>query len=398
MDKLIQKHMKINYRMTVSLLFLIFMFSNVEAQKPDRAILFLIDGLHWKAPGSLNMPVFNSLVREGVYVQKSYVIIPHHPTVGDYGKFNTSSFPNPMIQSGTIFIKPENRMIQEMISPQHQTAFLANDVAYRTIARGSTTCILDTTLSDDQIIEMAIDILEEQDPRFMRIHLQTPGNMGFLVSNSSPEKEYYRNIFGKGSPYISSVEHADKLLGRMISYLKGSGKWDKTILMVSSDHGQSIVGWHPPFEEDGWIVPLVVTGPGIAGNRRLPYFEITDIAPTIAWLLGVQLPNVNGGEGRAVKEIMENVNAENYMPVTYIKTINQQIKEYNYLKAKLLIGADKMSYNLNIYAALENEDLTPEPFYHQDRITDWYKAGSKEHLIEANEKILKLLRNEPGIK
>ncbi|NTV84296.1 MAG: sulfatase-like hydrolase/transferase, partial [Bacteroidales bacterium] len=313
--------MKAINRVILLILFVMGINSIVKAQKPDRVILLVIDGLHWEAPERLNMPVFNSLVKEGVYIQKSYVIIPHHPTIGDYGKYNTSSFPNPMIQGGTIFIKPENKMIQEMISPQNPTAFLANDVAYRTIARGATTTILDTSLSDDQIITLSIEVLKNQDPRFMRIHMQTPGNMGFLVSNSGPEKEYYRNIFGKGSPYIVSVEHADKLLGQLITYLKGSEKWERTILIVTGDHGQSIIGWHPPFEEDGWVTPLVITGPGIAKGRQLPYFEIIDIAPTIAWLLGVQIPNVNGGEGRIVKEILEGIKSENYIPSSFIRTI-----------------------------------------------------------------------------
>ncbi|HBG57166.1 MAG TPA: hypothetical protein DDX07_04040, partial [Porphyromonadaceae bacterium] len=46
----------------------------------------------------------------------------------------------------------------------------------------------------------------------------------------------------------------------------------------------------------------------------------------------------------------------------------------------------------NVVASLENQNLTPEPFYHQDRIMEWHNAGSAEHLIEANELILNRMR------
>ena len=359
-----------------------------SAEKPARVILFMIDGLHWKAPEKLNMPVLNALIQEGTYIQKSYMIIPHHPTIGDYSKFNSCSFPNPMLHEGTIFIRPENKMIQEKISPKAQTAFIVNTSAYRSVGRGFSTCIMDESLTDAQVVGQAMDLLKSQDVRFMRIHLQTSGIMGETVAMHSAGKPYSKNIFGSGSPYIDAIENADKLLGQFIDYLKKSGKWENTVLIVTSDHGQSNVGWHPMLDEDSWSTPMVFAGNGIARGRKLSYFEHTDLAPTIAWLLGVNAPNNDGGAGKPVKEIMAECDASHYNPPMYIKTINQQIKSYSILNARMVLAAEKDNYISNIIASLANENLTPEPFYHQDRITDWYKAGSIEHLIEANQKIL----------
>src|SRR5690606_978256 len=92
--------------------------SDVMGQDVDRVVLFMIDGLHWEAPSKIEMPVFNSLIPSGTYINKSYMIIPHHPTIGDYSKYNSCSFPNPMLHAGTAFIKPENKFIQEVISPE----------------------------------------------------------------------------------------------------------------------------------------------------------------------------------------------------------------------------------------------------------------------------------------
>jgi hypothetical protein len=77
-----------------------------------------------------------------------------------------------------------------------------------------------------------------------------------------------------------------------------------------------------------------------------------------------------------------------------IKTLNEQIKEFNFLKADMIIASKDDTYFSITIALLENESTTHEPFYHQDRITDWYKAGTTAHMIEANEKILRQMRQE----
>ena len=369
------------------ILFLIILHMNLlsqTTQEPPLVILYMIDGLHWEAPEKLDMPILNSLIKEGTYIQKSYVIVPHHPTIGDYSKYNSCSFPNPMLHQGTIFLKPENKMIQETISPKYTTAFVVNTTAYRSVSRGFTISIMDPSLTDDQVVDQSIRLLENQDINFIRIHLQTPGNMGVSVYSTDPDKPYYRNIWSKESPYAASIENADKLLGQIISYLQGSVKWENTILIVTSDHGQSDFGWHSLFDEDSWVTPMVFTGPGIARDRELSYFEHTDLAPTIAWILGVDAPNTDGGAGKAVKEIMKDIDATYYNPPMFIKTINQQIKLYNILHSRMILAIEKEGYFSNIVAFMERE-----PFYHQDRISDWHKAGSTENLIKVNADILK---------
>ena len=362
---------------------------------PKRVILFMIDGLHTEAPSKLNMSVFNSLIKEGTYIEKSYMLLPHHTTVGDYSEYNSCSFPNPVLHEGTVFLRPENRYLQEVFSPARQTVFVVNTAAYRSISRGFTTSVMDPSLTDKQVVEQAKNLLKEQDPVFMRVHLQTPGDNGSsLFFSATPDKPYYRDIFGKDSPYVEAVEEADRLLGQFISFLKEQGKWESTVLIVTSDHGQSKIGWHPLFDEDSWTTPLVFVGPGIAKGRVLPYFEHTDLALTIVMLLDCKAPNNDGGSGNAVEAIMQDQDSRQYHPVEYVKTLNQQIKEFNILRARMIIASQTDIYFSNRIAALENENLTPEPFYHQDRITDWYKAGSIEHLTEANEKILQQMRKE----
>jgi hypothetical protein len=379
-------------KIIIVLMIVVTIAADMIAADTTRVILFTIDGLHWRAPEKLKMPLFNALKEEGTFIRKSYMIIPHHPTVGDYSKYNSCSFPNPMLHQGSLFVSPDKKMVQEVVAIQHQTAFVVNTPAYRSVARGFTTAIMDPSLSDNEVVDNAIMLLEKQDLRFMRVHLQSPGTMGESVALHSADKSYSNNIWATGSPYVDAIENADKLLNRFVDYLKASGKWEHTILIVTSDHGQSNNGWHPMLDENSWTTPLLFVGKGIAQQRELPYFEHTDLAPTIMWLLGFQPEERGGGDGVIIKEIKEQYDSEGFEHPMYIKQINQQIKEYSILLAKMTLASENNFALANMIASLENQNLTPEPFYHQDRIMEWYKAESAAHMIEANELILSRMR------
>ncbi|MDD2436294.1 MAG: sulfatase-like hydrolase/transferase [Massilibacteroides sp.] len=357
-----------------------------------RVVLFMIDGFSWEAPTKANMKVFNSLIKEGTYVQKSYVILPHHPTVGDYSLYNSCSFPNPVLHQGTLFLSPKNKMIQELFSPKQQTALIVNTVDYRTIGRGFSTAVLDDTFSDEDVVDCAIRVLQDQQPVFMRVHLQRTGQRGYAISQSTSDIPYCRNIFYPNSPYIQCIDSADVQLGRFIDFLKKSKMFDDTVVIITSDHGQSKIGWHPLFDEDSWCTPILFLGAGIAKGRELPYFEQTDIAPTIAGLLGKIGPSDNGAAGVFVKSMLKSEDPASFHSPRYLKRLNEQIKEYNFLRAEMILRSKTNSYYGNVVALLENRTFN-EPFYHQDRVTDWYKAGTIKHMIEVNEQMLEKMRN-----
>lgn len=361
---------------------------NELIERPKRVIEFIIDGLHWNAPEKLQMPVFHALMACGTYIPRSFMIVPHHPTVGDYGKIHTSSFPNPVLQEGTLFISPENKMLQELFPPASITAFIANTKAYVSVSRGFSINIHNPHLTDAEVVRDSIALLNQYDVGYFRIHLQTPGNEGRYLSYTSPDKPYYRNIWGDQSPYVQAIEAADALLGALIADLKKTGKWESTLLVVTSDHGQSGKGWHPMIDEDSVVTPLLFLGPMIAQNRQLDYFEHTDITPTIAGLMGIEKPTANGGTGRFIDEVLATMEAGAGTHPRFIQTINQQLNTYNALRARIMIAGETDSYFSSLISYLENELLTPEPFYHQDRFLEWHKSGSTQHLIDVNNKIL----------
>jgi arylsulfatase A len=95
----------------------------------------------------------------------------------------------------------------------------------------------------------------------------------------------------------------DKQLGEFVKYLKDKGVWDNTILIFASDNGTStrIVSktsdghrYHGGKGEPTYLgthVPMIITwGDRLAGKKAGHLADLTDILPTIADIVGVEIP------------------------------------------------------------------------------------------------------------
>jgi len=96
--------------------------------------------------------------------------------------------------------------------------------------------------------------------------------------------------------YYAIITHMDAQVGRILDALEKSGKADNTYIFFSADHGLS-VGHHGLFGKQNLFdhsvrVPLMVTGPGIAGGKMLhtPVY-LQDIMPSTLELAGVPQPD-----------------------------------------------------------------------------------------------------------
>jgi arylsulfatase A-like enzyme len=95
--------------------------------------------------------------------------------------------------------------------------------------------------------------------------------------------------------YDSNVSYQDEVLGKLIAKLEEAGIWDKTMLIVTADHGDEQwedgrVG-HGASSRDMLVhVPLLIHYPPMVQAGKITEgSEIIDIVPTIADALGVQM-------------------------------------------------------------------------------------------------------------
>ncbi|MGD0879980.1 MAG: sulfatase-like hydrolase/transferase [Acidimicrobiales bacterium] len=97
--------------------------------------------------------------------------------------------------------------------------------------------------------------------------------------------------------YFGMVSEVDHQLGRVVAHLSASGQLDETVVVVTADHGEQL-GDHGlvqklGFFEESYRIPCIVRHPGHAGSAGrvvAEYTEGVDLLPTVAHLLGLDVP------------------------------------------------------------------------------------------------------------
>ncbi len=96
--------------------------------------------------------------------------------------------------------------------------------------------------------------------------------------------------------YLAGVEQADADIGRLLAQLEGLGVLDDTLVVLTSDHGESL-GEHGLWEhnwmyQDNLLIPLVLRWPAkVPGGQRVPErVELSDVLPTLLGLMGLAAP------------------------------------------------------------------------------------------------------------
>ncbi|MDX1617519.1 MAG: sulfatase-like hydrolase/transferase [Balneolaceae bacterium] len=378
------------YTLILSTFLISLAFQNSSAQDaPQRAILLIIDGLHVDAPEKLEMPNYNQLASQGTLIEKTCGIMPYHPTHGEYASIHTSSYPNPVMMAGTVFLKPGQDFMQHSFET---SAFIANTTSYRSISGGYEYAIQKSG-TDAFAVDQAVDILENHDPAFMRVHMQSAGGAGFQSFSDEEGQPYKYAIWHEDSPYVQAIEEADRQLGRFISELKKIGKWKGTLLVVTADHGQTKTGWHPILPEESWLFPTLFHGPRVKENHTMEWADQIDLVPTIAHMMEVDAPNSDGGSGRILHNLIRSGKDGSTLDSRLLK-LNRVLARYIKAEAELLSHASEYPYLNSLVMILERE------FYGLNRILDWSDFRSIEALIENNEQVVTEMEqklNEMGI-
>jgi arylsulfatase A-like enzyme len=97
--------------------------------------------------------------------------------------------------------------------------------------------------------------------------------------------------------YFGMISHVDTELGRLFDHLRASGRWDRTVVIVTADHGEQL-GDHGLIQKAGFYEPSYhivgfVRDPrhaATAGRVVDAPTENVDILPTICDVIGVPIP------------------------------------------------------------------------------------------------------------
>ncbi len=175
--------------------------------------------------------------------------------------------------------------------------------------------------------------------------------------------------------YDAQIRQLDTDLARLFSALRGRGLMDKTLLIITSDHGEEFME-HRGVEhfstayQETIRIPLLMRGPGIPQGLRVSApVSIVDIVPTALAAVGVEAPKGlegldlaplwSAGETRLYRDrhlfteaaggISKNYRAGEYHPI--YRSVRQG-------RHKLIVESKKSAHALY--------DLTTDPFEQED--------------------------------
>ena len=144
---------------------------------------------------------------------------------------------------------------------------------------------------------------------FLFLHLNEPHS-----PYNPPER------FSQYPPYDGEIAYADEIVGRLIHYLKTHQLYDRSTIVLLSDHGEGL-GDHGEQEHGLFVydqairVPLIIKQESNAGaGRRIPdVVQHVDMVPTILDLVKAPLPE--NLSGRSLKPLLEGTGRLQARPV-----------------------------------------------------------------------------------
>ena len=147
--------------------------------------------------------------------------------------------------------------------------------------------------SGEQVVDDALAWLTrlENRPFFAWIHLYDAH-----APYALPEP--YRTRY-EDAPYLGALAVLDAQVGRLVRALEGRHLLDRTLLVVASDHGESL-GEHGEdshgifLYESTLHVPLIMRVPGLPPHRVADVSRLADVMPTVLDLLHVRAPKMDG--------------------------------------------------------------------------------------------------------
>ena len=126
-----------------------------------------------------------------------------------------------------------------------------------------------------------------------------------------PHKPYAPpDRFAEYAPYDGEIAYTDEIVGRLVKYLKSHQLYDRSTIVLLSDHGEGL-GDHGEQEHGLFVydeaihVPLIIKQEGNAGaGRRIAdLVQHIDLVPTILDL--VKAPGAGNLRGRSLKPVLE---------------------------------------------------------------------------------------------
>lgn len=371
-------------------------------------------------------PNIDNLARESIIFLNAFANgIPTHP---GWTTILTGTHPlkhKIVTHMGNVQLSPSILMIQEVlrregyITAAVDNMFLKYGSFYKWFTRGFSIYShpggipapeAGLKVQADDVTNMALkllnELLEKKKPFFLFIHYWDPHSpyrppppFNKLFWKSEPPDDEKMLDYAI-SQYDGEIAYADDRVGKLIEFLEDKGVLNDTVIIVTSDHGESLMQHDNYMGHKGLYdcvtrVPLIIRFP--EGEPKGFFRELVqhiDIAPTIYDLAGVKPPKTV--HGKSLVKILESGRGANEVVLlenSQQKAIGLRTKEW-----KLIIYLEKSPEGLpkgyvklfnvkkdpyeRINLAYHELDIVKELKKRLDELVNSYLEGEKNPLLE----------------
>lgn len=163
----------------------------------------------------------------------------------------------------------------------------------------------------DVLTDKTMDFMAKEESFFAILSFNTP-HSPFQVPDKYFDKYKAKGLDDKDACIYGMVENIDDNVGRLMHYLKESGKLDNTIVIFMTDNGPNGIrynggmkGKKADLDEGGVRVPFFIKIPGYSPQLIKPWAGHIDILPTLADFLGIAVPEYLDIHGKSLKPLIE---------------------------------------------------------------------------------------------
>lgn len=282
--------------------------ANLSAKQPSHIVFIGLDGWGAYSMPKADMPNVKALMDRGAWTLKKRSVLPSSSAINwasifmgvgteghGYTQWGSQTPEIPSIALSENGIFPTIFTVVRMQKPDAVTGLIYEwpGIAYVTDTL-STSYHKNVPVGPDNdssaITAEAVRYIKEAKPLLFAMTYDNPDHVGHTAGHDTPE-------------IYDILAYLDGQIGRVIQATKDAGIYDDTVFIVSSDHG-GIEKGHGGITLREMETPLIMAGPGIKDIGELQSAIMqTDIAPTIATLLGLTYPQA--WTGRPVTEALQ---------------------------------------------------------------------------------------------
>jgi choline-sulfatase len=268
------------------------------------------DRLHCYGYDRIETPTLDALAQRGALFEHAVAQVPLTPP--SHASIFTGTYPSVhrVRNTGGFVLPSSSRTLAKILQEQgwDTAAFIGAWVLKKSFGFNQGFAVY-----DDQMPKQGRDTIEEPERRASEVvdralaWLNTQSGKPFFVwlhlydphqpyNPPPPFRQKYRDRL-----YDGEVAYTDRELGRFLAALDKKSPPEKTLVVVLSDHGESL-GEHGEYTHGIFLydstlhIPLIVRGPGVpAGARVKQQVRTIDVLPTILALMGGRPPAVCQG-------------------------------------------------------------------------------------------------------